>query len=1448
MELLPRLRLPTASLHTKLTVTLAILVVVVTAGSVTFLIERERAERLHRLEERATRIADLLEQSLAQELWNVDSKAIQRQLNALAPNPELAEVTVTAVGYGTVASAGPRNISDATGGIVRVRPITYADVEGLSPQTIGEVTVILTRAEAEAAIARARWVILAMAGAVVLTLYAATSVLLNRLLRTPITRLEAMVDRLAAGDLDARCPVDSADELGRLAERVNVMADRLRGSTVHLRESETRFRTFVDHATDSFFLHDDQLTVLDVNRQACESLGYSRDELISMHPRDFDVGLDEASLARLAERVGAGETVTFESLHRRKDGTVFPVEIRARQQGEHRVRLSLVRDITERKRADAELRASEERFRTLVQFSFDVYWETDAQHRFTRQDFAENLAEAPAPGSEIGKTRWEVPYLEPDEEAWRKHRATLDAHLPFRDFELARPTPDGDKRYVSVSGLPVFDETGRFIGYRGVGQHITDRKRSEQALRQSQAYLAEAQRLTHTGSWAYRPATGKVTYWSDEAFRIFGLDPRRVSLPEWEELVRLVHSEDREGLSEPIAGAVRERDFAHDCRIVLPDGMVRHLHAVGHPVLDKAGNLAEYFGTVVDVTDRKRADDEHRAHVWFLESMDRINRAMQGTNDVERMMSDVLDAVLEMFACDRAWLLYPCDPDAPSWRAVMEHTRPEFPGAAALGPDLPMSADSAEVARATRLSRGALLVGPGHERQVKPQMAERFGVRSEMLMALHPKGDKPYLFGLHQCSRPRSWTKEEQRLFEEIGHRLTDALSSLVAFRSLRESERKLEEAQRISHVGYWERDLATNRYTWSDETYRIHGLRPRERIQSFEDMQAIVHPADREIRAAAVAEALRGARRYDMEYRVVRPDGTVRVVHSQGDVTWDESGRPLRQFGVMQDITELRRAEDELRASEARFRTFVDHATDAWFLHDEHQTVIDVNRQGCESLGYSREELIGMRPRDFDAGLDKAFIARVGERVTAGETVTFETLHRRKDEGVFPVEIRIRRFQQGERVLHLALVRDISERKRAEQRTFTQHAVAQILAEAATIEEATPRILQAVCEFLDWDLGTLWRVDRDAGVLRCVQVWHKPSLDAGPFEAATRETAFAHGVGLPGRVWASRVPASIPDVAFDPTFLRAGEAARAGLHAAFAFPILLGGEVLGVTDFFSRDVRQADQDLLDMMASLGSQIGQFIERKRAEDALRIAQSNLTHLARVMTMGELTASIAHEVNQPLLGIVSSASSCSRWLAAQPPNLQRAQRALERIMEAGTRASAVIDRVRTLVKREPLRAAPVDLNEIALDVIAMVRHELQRSGVSLKTRLAEELPAVPGDRVQLQQVVLNLILNAIEATREIEGRSRQVWVASRFERGTAVHVEVRDSGVGLPPDSQARVFEAFYTTKQSGLGMGLSISRSIIEAHGGRISARPNSPDGAIFQFSLPLVSEDTGVA
>ena len=337
--------------------------------------------------------------------------------------------------------------------------------------------------------------------------------------------------------------VDDPDDIVRMAVFLTTSL-LVTALTTKLRASEARFRIFVDHATDAFFLLDDDWTILDVNRQACHGLGYSREELIGKHKSDFDVGLDGTSIQRLKQRTVAGEAITFETHHRRKDGTSFPVEVRLNQfeQGGRRY-LCLVRDISERKRAEDELRESEERFRTIVQFSFDVYWESDAQHRFIRQVFAEGLADAPAPGSEIGKTRWEVPYLEPDAEAWRKHRETLDAHLPFRDFELARPAPDGGKRYVSVSGLPVFDKSGRFIGYRGVGRHITERKRVEEALRRSQAYLVESQRLSQTGTVVLN-ATRPV-YLSEESYRIWGLDPQQ-GLPARETLVQRIHPDDRD--------------------------------------------------------------------------------------------------------------------------------------------------------------------------------------------------------------------------------------------------------------------------------------------------------------------------------------------------------------------------------------------------------------------------------------------------------------------------------------------------------------------------------------------------------------------------------------------------------------------------------------------------------------------------------------------------------------------------------------------------------------------------------------------------------------------------------------------------------------------------------------------------------------------------------------
>ena len=851
---------------------------------------------------------------------------------------------------------------------------------------------------------------------------------------------------------------------------------------------------------------------------------------------------------------------------------------------------------------------------------------------------------------------------------------------------------------------------------RLVAERTAQLARANESLRRSEASLLDAQRLSRTGSWRHDLSLGLVTT-SPEAHRMWGIQPEDDAAVTDFFFARM-HPEDRPMVEQAYGAAqLKKTDFESDFRIVLPDGTIKNIHTIGHPILNESGDIVEFVGAAIDVTERKQAEEERQAHLWFLESMDQVNRAIQGTNDLEQMMSDMLDAMLSIFNCDRAWLVYPCDPEAASWKVPMEHARPEFPGLFVLGLDLPVDPEIAKVFQTVRASSAPVRFGPGSEHPLPAEAAKRFSIQSMIGMAIYPKGDKPYMLGLHQCSCPRVWTPQEERLFQEIGRRLEDELTSLLMFRNLGESERKLEEAQRLAHVGYWERDPDTDLITWSDETYRIFGLQPHARILNLTQLPELVHPEDKQIIVEAVAEALRGGRRYDVEYRVIRPTGEVRLVHSQGDVIRDESGRPRRMFGSVQDIT---------------------------------------------------------------------------------------------------------------------------ERKRAEQRLMAQHTVAQVLAEAVTLEEATPKILRAVCECLVWDVGALWSRDHEAGVLRCVETWHKESVEVPEFEATSRETTFMPGIGLPGRVWFSREPMYIPDVVHDSNFPRAPITGGEVLHAAFGVPILLGGEVLGVMEFFSHEIREPDRDLLNMMATLGSQIGQFIERKQAEDALRHAQMELAHVARVATLGEMTASIAHEINQPLGAVVNSASACLRWLDAH--KLEEARRSASRVIAEGHRAGEIIGRIRALAKKAPPRKDWLDVNETIHEVIALAQSGVQRNGVALETQLSDDVPLILADRIQLQQVILNLMMNAIEAMSGAGEGPRELWVSSE-KKSTDVLIAVRDSGPGLDPKSLDHLFDAFYTTKPEGLGMGLAISRSLIEAHGGRLWATANAPHGAVFQFTLPIGSE-----
>jgi PAS domain S-box-containing protein len=932
-------------------------------------------------------------------------------------------------------------------------------------------------------------------------------------------------------------------------------------------------------------------------------------------------------------------------------------------------------------------------------------------------------------------------------ERWR---ASLASGEPFENEVRYHHAADGTYRWFVARAVPVRDEHGRIVKWYGISTDIDDRKRAEALLAGEKRILEMVAR----GDPLALVLDGLCRLVEEQAPGVLAsvllLDGNRLrhgaapSLPKaYTDAIDGASIGPRAGscgtaayrgeqvivsdiATDPLWTDYREVALPHSLRacwstpVCSSDGTVIATFAMYYREPRNPGvHDQEIIERVTDLAsiaiERKRAEDER---LWFLESMHRINRAIQSTSDLEQMMSNVLETVLTVFGCDRAWLVYPCDPDAASWRVPMEHTRPEFPGAFALGSEIPVDREIAAAFTLLRASTSPVRFGAGSDHALPENAARRFGIQSMIAMPIYPKGDRPYALGLHQCSFPRTWTPPEERLFLEIGRRLEDALTGVLIFRDLRESERRLEEAQRISHVGYWERDVATNRSTWSDETWRILGLSPEPRSVNLSEVQERIHPADRERREREIAEAVRGGPRYDIEYRVVRPSGEVRFVRSEGDVFRDASGQPRHLFGTLQDIT---------------------------------------------------------------------------------------------------------------------------ERKLAEQRLLAQHAVTQILASAATLEEATPKILQAVCECLVWDVGALWRVDREAGVLRCVEVWHTAAIDVPEFEAASRHATFPPGIGLPGRVWSAREPVYIADVVQDANFPRAPVAVREVLHAAFGLPILLGREVLGVMEFFSGEIRQPDQELLDMMAVIGSQIGQFIERKRAEDALVHARAELAHVARVATLGEMSASIAHELNQPLAAVVNNASACLNWLDAQ--NVDQARQSAEFVIADGHRAGEIIGRIRALTRKEPSRREAVDINAIILEVVALVRHEVDGHGVSVRAKLGQGLPAVLGDRIQLQQVLLNLTMNAIEAMSGNGEAPRELAIMSARADAGGVLIDVADSGPGLSAASRDRLFQAFQTTKPQGMGMGLAISRSIVEAHGGRLWATDNEPRGAVFRFTLPIGGE-----
>src|SRR5882757_6055270 len=1076
-------------------------------------------------------------------------------------------------------------------------------------------------------------------------------------------------------------------------------------------------------------------------------------------------------------------------------------------------------------------------------------------------------------------------------------RASVDGKDFDHEYRLLMP--DGSVKYVHALARAVKGASGT-IEFVGAVTDVTVAKETERKLRRSDAYLAESERLRRTSSWAWDVRRREWAYRSPGIYGLFGFDPEENDVP-LQACRDRIHPEDRRPNVEAAARAIREKtDFEIDFRIALPDGLTKHIHSVGHPVVGSDGNVIELIGTHVDVTEQYAAKEAlQKAFDEIKKSEDRLRLVIDTIPTLvwrsgpdgrpEFFNQPTLDYTgLSLEGAVEGWAraVHPDDLASLSnmWHEIRSSgARGETEGRLQrsdgkyrwfllrveplrdeVGNIVKWYGSSTDIddrkqienalrqsetylAQAQRLSRTGTFgwrVATGENTWSAETfrifgLDEGYPVNVDMVLArTHPEDRAAVQRAIDRVSVDGSEYDQEYRLLmadgsvkhihavaraerdasgnlEYVGA-VTDVTIARETERKLRRSDAYLAESQRLSHTSSWAWDVRQSEFVYrSPEVYHLFGIDPKEDARSQQPFQDRILPEDRDRVVEMALQAVREKADLEIDFRIAHPDGSTRYVHSVGHPVVGDDGEVTELVGTHVDVTEqhlaneaLQKAFDEIKKSEDRLRLVIDTIPTLVWRAGADGVPDFLNQPALDYTGLSFDQIETGWPRAFHPDDKKGMLVKWSAIRESGMPGELEARLRRFDGEYrwFLFRAVPLRDEQGNIVTWYGSSTDIEDRKRAE--------------EALRDSEQRFRDYAETASDWFWETGPDHKVISVSDHLNAVGIppsslvglarWDLAN-DVEPEPEKWRQHRAVHDAHQPFRDFVYR------------TVSRDGSPVYVRSSGKPLFDA--GGNFLGYR-------------------GTGTDITATIRADHAERALREAQAELARVTRVTTLGELTASIAHEVNQPLAAVIANAEACLRWLDRETPDLAAARRSVEWAISDASRASEVVRGVRALANKTDMERVPLDVNDIVREVIALVQGELISHGISLRTELAPAPPMILGDRVQLQQVIINLVMNGIEAMQPVLDRPRELVIRSRRDDAERMLVSVTYCGVGISRDDADRLFKAFFTTKSGGMGMGLSICRSIVEAHGGRLSASRNEGHGATFQFVLPFYQED----